>query len=68
VDILKELQMVKDINEMLQNTDTPTDLLWACDSHGKGQIFKYLDAWVHTWTTALRETKENVAGQHYRRL
>jgi len=44
--------MVKDINEMLQNTDTPTDLLWACDSHGKGQIFKYLDARVHTWTTA----------------
>ena len=32
-------------------TDTPFDLLWACVSHGKGQISKYLDAWVHTWMT-----------------
>jgi len=29
-------------------TDMPFDLLWACDSHRKGQIFKYLDAWLHT--------------------
>ena len=33
-------------------TDTPFDLLWACNlRHGKEQISKYLDAWVHTWTT-----------------
>ena len=31
-------------------TDTSFDLLWTCDSHRKGQISKYLDAWVHTWT------------------
>ena len=42
--------MEKGINEVLQ-LDTPFDLLLACDSHGKGQISKYLDAWVHTWTT-----------------
>ena len=47
VDILKELQMEKDINEVLQTFD----LLWTCDSHGKRQISKYLDAWVHTWMT-----------------
>jgi len=35
-------------------TDTPLDVLWACDSHGKGQISKYLDACVHTWTTTYR--------------
>jgi len=40
VDILKELQIKKDIN-----------VLWTCDSHGKRQISKYLDARVHTWTT-----------------
>ena len=32
-------------------TDTPFDLLWACNLHGKEHISKYLDAWVHTWTT-----------------
>ena len=35
------------------------DLLWARDSHEKGQISKYLAAWVHTWTTACRESEEN---------
>ena len=45
MDILKELQMEKDIN------DTPFDLLWACDSHGKGQMSTYLATWIHTWTT-----------------
>jgi len=35
-------------------TDTSFDLLWTCDSHEKGQISKYLDAWVHTWTTTYR--------------
>jgi len=57
--------MEKDIDEVL---DMPFDLLWACDSHGNGQIFKYLDAWLHTWATTYRKTKEKVAGQHYRKL
>jgi len=41
VDTLKELQMEK---ISMIYTNTPTDLLWACDSRGKGQISKYLDA------------------------
>jgi len=48
-------------------TDTSFDLLWTCDSHWKGQISKYLDAWATTWRP-WRETKEKMVGQHHRRL
>jgi len=50
VDILKELQMEKDVNEVLQTRRLT--YFGHVTSHGKGQISKYLDAWVHTWTTA----------------
>jgi len=48
VDILKELQMEKDISEVLQ---TRRLTYFGHVTHGKGQISKYLDAWLHTWTT-----------------
>ena len=58
VDILKELQLEKDINKVLWTRRLIYFGHVARDSHGQGQISTYLGAWVHNthavWSTQRR--------------
>ena len=68
MDILKELQMEKDINEVLQ-----TRRLTYFGHVTRMEKDRYPNILMRVYThgrrpTGYRETKEKMAGQHYRRL